>query len=70
MLEKLKNWFKGEKPTDKSIDDIALQAQPIEINPTAPVALTRREARLGRLLTITDPSDEIKAEIKRLQEKI
>ena len=63
MFETIKRFF--AKPSD----EMALKAQPIEINPTVPVALTRREARLGRLLTIADPSDEIKAEIKRLQEQ-
>lgn len=59
MFEALKKYFGKE---------VKMEAKPIEINPTVPDVLTRREARIERLLSIANPSDEIKAEIKRLQE--
>lgn len=66
MFESIKRIFAKSRP--KRTDEMALQAQSIEINPIVPVALTRLEARLERLLSIADPSDEIKAEINRLKE--
>ena len=61
MFEAIKKYFgKGVK----------MEAKPIEINPTVPMVLSRNEARLARLLTIKDPTDEIKAEIERRQKDL
>lgn len=65
MFEKLKNFFSVPKP-----EEIKLQAQPIELNASSEKVLTRKEARLGRLLTIQNPTPEVQAEIEKLQGEI
>lgn len=64
MFEKIKSWFRHEEAT------VEMQPQPIEINPAPDVVLSRNESRLARLLTILDPSEEIKAEIERRQKEL
>ena len=76
MFEKMKNWFKSEVDVVDVVDVIEMQAHPIEINLTPDFLrqsrtwLSRNEARLDRLLTIIDPSEEIKAEIERRQKEL
>lgn len=56
MFEKLKQLFTPP-------DAVKMDAQPIELNPPQEKVLSRREARLQRLLTIENPSQEVQDEI-------
>lgn len=51
-------------------EELTIQAHPIEVNPAPEQVLTRKEARLTRLLTIQDPTPEVLAEINKLQGEI
>lgn len=67
MLENVKSFF---SKLIVSEPENVLQASPIEVNPTVNKLTNRKEARLGRLLSIKDPSKEIKEEIKKLKAEL
>lgn len=56
MFEKLKQLLSPP-------DAVKLEAQPIEMNPSPEKVLTRKEARLERLLSVTNPTREMRDEI-------
>lgn len=60
MFEKLKKIF------GPASDEVRMRAQPIEMNQSLERALSRKEARLQRLLTIKEPTREIRDEIAHL----
>lgn len=67
MLENVKSFF---SKLIVSEPENVLKASPIEVNPTVNKLTNRKEARLGRLLSIKDPSKEIKEEIKKLKAEL
>lgn len=64
MFENLKKFFAPEP------EEVRMQAQPIEMNPSSEKVLTRKEARLARLLTVKNPTPEMLAEIEKLRGEI
>lgn len=66
ILSKIKEFFFGKEKED----EVAITPNPIEINPTEVRVLSRKEARLQRLLTIENPSKALQQEIRQLQKEI
>lgn len=64
MFEKIKKMF---SPSSKEEATVTVTTAPIEVNPSEDKVMSRKEARLARLLTIDAPTTEIKEEIKLLQ---